>query len=301
MQAPAVSIVIGAYNAQRYLGQTLDTLLAQTFGDFELIVVNDGSTDHTADILADYEHKDKRIVPISIPHAGIVEAANAGLRAAKAELVARADSDDLYPADRLEKQARYLAAHPQCAVVGGRVQMIEPYGSPLKVTDQPTDHDSIEARLLKGDGSAIMQTTAMLRKSVALQAGFYRDKYPWSEDLDLFLRMAELGRLANLPDVLAKYRIHSSSTNWTKHDIQLRNKPALIREAHERRGRTPPTESKFANPWETPAAERYTFWVWCALKDKNVFGARRHAWSALKVSPFSTSTWRAAYCALRGH
>ncbi len=285
------------YNAQRYLGETLDTLLAQSFTEFELIVVDDGSTDRTADILGEYQNRDLRVRPIRIRHGGIVDAANAGIQNARAELIARADSDDLYPPDRLAKQVDFLETHRDCVAVGGRVEVIEPYGSPLRVTDQPLEHEQIEARLLKADGAALMQTTAMLRKSVAQKVGAYRNDYPWSEDLDLFLRMAEVGRLANLPDVLAQYRLHPGSTNWEKHDIQMRNKPRLIREAHERRGLTPPTELKFQSSWDTPAAERFTFWTWCALKHKNIRGARRHAMSALKLAPFSTSTWRAAYCA----
>ena len=133
-----------------------------------------------------------------------------------------------------------------------------------------------------------------------MKVGAYRHEYPWSEDLDLFLRMAEVGRLENLPDVLVKYRIHPGSTNWRNHRIQANNKPKMIAEAYRRRGLTPPTEIEFTRPWEEPAAKRYVYWVWCALKDRNVFGARKHAWSALKVAPLSMETWRAAYCALRG-
>ena len=298
---PAVSIVIGAYNAQRYLAQTLDSLLAQTFTDFELIVVDDGSEDSTFDILKQYEAKEARVRPIHIPHGGIVDAANAGLNAARAEYIARADADDLHMPDRLQKQVDYLNAHPEVVAVGSRMQVIEPYGSPLKLSDHKLTHEEIEAGLLNGDGWALPQPAAMLRKSVAMKVGAYRHDYPWSEDLDLFLRMAEVGRLANLPDVLVKYRIHPGSTNWKKHDIQMNNKPRLIREAYERRGKTPPVELKFSSSWEQPATERYTFWIWCALKDKNVYGARKHALAALKAAPFSMLTWRAAYCALRGY
>src|SRR5437868_7134709 len=110
---PTVSIVIGAYNAQRYLAQTLDSLLAQTLRDFELIVVDDGSEDSTPAILKQYQIKDARVRPIRIAHGGIVEAANAGIHAARSELIARADSDDLHLPHRLEKQVKFLAEHPE--------------------------------------------------------------------------------------------------------------------------------------------------------------------------------------------
>lgn len=299
--APTVSIVIGAYNAERYLAQTLDSLLAQTFADFELIVTDDGSEDSTFDILKRYEAKDARVRPIRIPHGGIVDAANAGLNAARAELIARADSDDLHMPDRLEKQVAFMNAHPEVVAVGSRMQVIEPYGSPLKISDHKLTHEEIEAGLLRGDGWALPQPAAMLRKSVAMRVGAYRHDYPWSEDLDLFLRMAEVGKLANLPDALVKYRIHPGSTNWKKNHIQLENKPKIIKEAYQRRGKTPPADISYSTPWQQPAEERYTFWVWCALKDKNVLGARKHALSALKLAPLSPAVWRAAYCALRGH
>jgi|SRR5665213_995802 len=298
---PTVSIVMGAYNAQRYLAQTLDTLLAQTFGDFELIVADDGSTDRTPHILEEYHRKDARVRPMRIAHGGIVDAANAGLQAARCELIARADSDDLYMPDRLEKQVKFLAEHPEVAAVGGRMLVIEPYGSPIRVSDHKLTHEEIEADLLKGFGWAMPQPITMMRKSVAMKVGAYRHDYPWSEDLDLFLRMAEAGRLANLPDVLCKYRNHPGSTNWNKYKIQLANKPTLIRAAYERRGLPMPEGLEFKTAWEQPPADRYMFWTWAALRDKNVYGARRHAWSALRAAPLSKAAWKAAYCALRGY
>src|ERR1700710_1696496 len=129
--SPQVSIVIGAYNAQRYLAQTLDSLLEQTFTDFELIVLDDGSEDRTFDILKEYEAKDARVRPIRIPHGGIVDAANAGLNAARAELIARPAAYDIHLPDRLQKQADFLDAHPEVVALGSRMQVIEPYGSPI--------------------------------------------------------------------------------------------------------------------------------------------------------------------------
>lgn len=300
MLAPTVSIVIGAYNAQRFLAQTFDTLLAQTFRDFELIVADDGSTDRTPEILQEYQSKDARVRAVRIPHGGIVDAANAGLEAARCELIARADADDLYMPDRLEKQVKFLAEHPEVVAVGARMLVIEPYGSPVRESDHKLTHEEIEADLLRGFGWAMPQPVTMLRKSVAMKVGAYRHDYPWSEDLDLFLRMAEAGRLANLPDILCKYRNHPGSTNWNKYQIQLANKPKMIAEAYKRRGKQMPDGLTFTTAWEQSMAERYQFWTWVALKDKNIYGARRHAWSALKAAPLSPASWKAAYCALRG-
>lgn len=297
---PAVSIVIGAYNAERYLAETLESLLRQTMSDFELIVADDGSTDQTPEILQRFARQDPRVRPIRISHGGIVDAANAGLDAARSDLIARADADDIHHPDRLRKQLDYMNVHPEIVALGSRMTMIEPFGSPIRDSDHKLTHEEIEADLLKGDGWALPQPAAMLRKSVAMRVGAYRHDYPWSEDLDLFLRMAEVGRLANLPDLLVKYRLHPSSTTWNKGAIQRANKPALIKEAYARRGKEPPADLKFKDPWVGSNARLYNQFTWCALKDHNILGARSHAWSALKLAPLSLANWRAAYCALRG-
>lgn len=297
---PSISIVMGAYNAQRFLGEAIESLLGQTLADFELIVVDDGSQDSTFDILRRYQAKDARVLPLRIAHGGIVDAANAGIRASRAELIARADADDVYMPDRLRKQYDFLMANPQVVAVGSRMLVIEPYGAPLRVTEHKLQHEEIEAELLTGSGGAMPQPAAMFRKSAVLAVGGYRHDFPYSEDLDLFLRLAETGRLANLPDVLVKYRLHSNSANWQHWQQQVANKPAMMAQAYQRRGRKLPEGMKFSNYWKQPPAERYVTWAWLALKNRDLTGARKHALSALKEAPFSKSSWRAAYCAMRG-
>ncbi|HEY8750259.1 MAG TPA: glycosyltransferase [Tepidisphaeraceae bacterium] len=298
---PGISVVIGAFNAQRFLTAAIDSLLAQTFEDFELIVVDDGSQDRTFQILNEFQARDPRVRPLRIPHGGIVDAANTGLKAARSDLIARADADDLNFPNRLQKQFDYLESHPEVVAVGSRMEVIEPYGSPLRITDHKLTHEEIEAEFLRGVGWALPQPTAMLRKSIALKVGGYRHNYPYSEDFDLFLRMAEAGRLANLPDVLVQYRLHPGSSNWNHHRIQMSNKTKLLSEAYARRGSTMPTGMNFHSGWDQPISERYIHWLWSALKNNDVRGARKHAWSALKSAPLSTSAWRAACCAVRGY
>lgn len=299
--SPKVSVVIAAFNAERFLAPALDSLLAQTLVDFELIVVDDGSRDRTFQIIKQYQARDARVQGIQIAHGGIVDAVNAGLDAARCELIARADADDLHMPDRLQKQFDYLQAHPEVVAVGSRMQVIEPYGSPLYVTAHKPTHEEIEAEFFRGSGWSLPQPAAMLRKSVALKVGGYRRDYPYSEDFDLFLRMAEVGRLANLPDVLVQYRLHTASCNWNYDRTQMINKPKLLAEAYRRRGLEMPVDLKFGASWQLPKARQYSYWLWSALKDKNVRGARRHAWSLLKSAPLSRLSWRGAFCAVRGY
>src|SRR3989440_8368671 len=187
--APVVSIVMGAYNAQRYLPEAMESLLAQTMKDFELIVVDDGSTDRTSSILGTFEKRDSRVRVSRIAHGGIVNAANEGLRLARSDLIARADADDIHLPCRLEKQVQFLAEHSEVVAVGSRMLVIEPYGSPLRESEHQLTHEEIEAELLKGSGWALPQPAAMLRKHVAMAVGADRHGYPLSAGPGFFLRI----------------------------------------------------------------------------------------------------------------
>jgi GT2 family glycosyltransferase len=131
----------------------------------------------------------------------------------------------------------------------------------MRTTDHQLDHESIESELLAGSGWALPQAAAMFRKSAVEQVGGYRNDYPQSEDLDVFLRLAEIGRLANLRDALAKYRVHPNSTNWKHSQTQLANKPALLAEAYRRRGRPMPADLAFKDYWIQAPNERFAHWV----------------------------------------
>ena len=300
---PAISVVLGAYNAERYVAEAVESILSQTFGDFEFIAVDDGSTDRTLEILRHYAAKDRRLKPVHIEHAGIVAAANAALREAQAELIARFDADDVSMPQRFEKQMRYLAEHPEVVAVGSRMLLIEPYGASLGETAHRLKHEEIDAELLQGSGWSLPQPASMIRHSAIRKIGGYRDEYLWSEDLDLFLRLAEVGRLANLPDVLVKYRNHPGSTNHRRARLQDELSRKCVIETYERRGLPVPTDLGLLSALRDgqPMADRYLDWTWAALRAKNPYAARRHALRALRLEPFSIGTWRATYCAFRGH
>src|SRR5207248_1383335 len=159
-----------------------------------------------------------------------------GLALARGEFLARIDSDDVAAPTRFEKQVQYLREHPECVAVGSRLQMIDPYGSPLDVSDHKLTHDEIERELLAGSGWALSQPAMMMRREAVMRLGGYRKQYECSEDLDLSLRLAEVGKLANLPEPLTKWRRHLGSVNHTRHAQQDRNADAIIRETLARRG-----------------------------------------------------------------
>lgn len=297
---PAISVVLGVYNGQRFIAEAVESILTQTFTDFEFIAVDDGSTDKTLRILRDYASRDARLKVMQIPHGGIVDAANAGLNAASAPLIARADADDVLMPERFAKQVQYMAEHPEVVCLGSRMWLMEPYGSIIDQSHHPLTHEAIDAELLRGSGWAMPQPVAMLRKDTVTKVGGYRKEYLWSEDLDLFLRMAEVGRLANLPDLLIKYRSHAGSTNHRLPHVQFELSRKCIVETYKRRGLPVPAELELMSPFENKRIDKYLMWTWAALREKNVRGARLNALKAVREKPFFSQSWRAMYCALRG-
>jgi glycosyltransferase involved in cell wall biosynthesis len=299
--APRVSVVMTVYNAERYLHETLESILRQTFRDFELIVVNDGSTDRSLEILQEYAKRDGRIRVISRGNTGIVAAANEGIAAARGEYLARTDSDDVSMPQRFEKQVAYLDAHPDCVLVGSRVLETDPNGVPVTESGHALSHEEIDRQLLTAYGGwAVLQPTTMMRTAAVRAVGGYRGRYNISEDHDLFLRLAERGKVANLPDVLLRYRRRlDGATNTHLHQL-AEAKEKLLREAHERRGIPLPPGWK-ADVWTpVPVAEQLRAWGWAALRAGNVKVAREHARRALRAAPWSGAAWRLMLCALRG-
>lgn len=295
---PRVSILIPAYNAQRYLTQAVESMLAQTYRDFECIVVDDGSTDATPRLLAELAERDPRLRAIRVPHGGIVEALNAGLYAARGELIARMDSDDISLPDRLERQIQFLDANPEVVALGTKIILVDPYASPLWEIDIHCEHARIEEEMLRGNGWAIFHPTVVIRRAALDKVGVYRPEYQWSEDLDLFLRLAQVGKLANLPEVLLRYRQHFASVNRTKLELQMRRVERLLVDAYRRRGLTMPPDFHFRPPAPLPPFEQVRAWGRRAIINRNYPAARRHALAAIRFAPLNYDSWSLMYHAV---
>jgi glycosyltransferase involved in cell wall biosynthesis len=289
------------YNARRYLRPAVESILAQTFGDFELIAVDDGSKDDSAAILREYGAKDQRVQVISRPNTGIVGALNDGLAAARGEFIARMDSDDISTPERFEKQVAFLREHPDHVLVGSQVMLIDPSGATLcPKQDTEYTHEAIDAALLAGRWP-LVHPTIMVRREAMERVGRYRAKYQWLEDLDLFLRLAEIGRLASLNDVLLQYRLHTASVCATRDKDQDEIRPALEAEVYARRGLPAPNGPRTVHQatFESPS-DRFRVWGWFALIGGNVATARKYALRTLRSAPLALESWRLMYCALRG-
>jgi glycosyltransferase involved in cell wall biosynthesis len=203
-----ISVVLPAYNAAASLPAALDSLFAQTLADFEVVAVNDGSDDGgaTRDILADAARRDPRLRPLDVPHGGIAAALGAGLAAARGELIARMDADDVCHPRRLERQAAFLAGHPEVGLVSCRVAFGGDAGAARGYLAHVTWANGIVApeaiRLASFRESPLPHPTVMFRADLVRRLGGYRQG-DFPEDYELWLRWLEAGVvMAKLPETL---------------------------------------------------------------------------------------------------
>jgi hypothetical protein len=186
-------------------------------------------------------------------------------------------------------------------LLGSRVLLIDPYGSPLHEGDQRLEHHEIENELLKGVGWAVVQPVSMIPTAVIRAAGGYRlDRVP-SEDLDLFLRLCQVGRVVNLPEILLHYRQHPQSANHTRFGEQDLLKREILTEAHIKRGIPLPPDWTPPKRKVLPITQEIKMWGWLALKNGHIAAARKHAVKLMQIDPFSIESWRLMFCAIRGH
>jgi glycosyltransferase involved in cell wall biosynthesis len=277
---PLISILIPVYNSARFVAAALDSALAQTYERFEVVIVDDASTDGSLEILQPYAQRDARVRLFT--HArnlGLPSTRNEAVQEARGEFIANLDSDDTAAPDRLALQLRYLQAHPECIVLGGQATFVDEDGDPVGVSEQKLSHEEIEAELFDGRGLALLQTTSMMRRADVLTVGGYRQGLRTCEEHDLFLRLGEHGRLANLPDVLGAMRKHPGSFTAIGH-IEISNalRRAVIADALRRRGL--PLDSRRPRHWPAPQslAEWHATWAGEAF----YFGYRRSGWKHLR-------------------
>ena len=213
--APPLTVLMAFHNDAPFIAEAIDSILGQTFGDFEFVIVNDASTDGSRDIVARYS--DPRIRLIDNPsNLRLARSLNRGLEAARAPLVARLDANDVARPDRLAKQMRFLREHPEIALVGGQYEVIDTHGRRLPRAALPMPLTELGVAWYFLFDSPFIHSTVMFRKDAAEDAGRYDPAYEWapSEDVVLWSRMAVRHRLTNLPDVLVSQRYDTTSITY---------------------------------------------------------------------------------------
>ena len=250
MSDPAISVAMSVYNGAPYLGLAIESILAQTFTDFEFLILNDGSTDGSAAIIDAYAAQDSRIRAIHRENKGLIISLNQLLDEARGAIVARMDGDDIATSDRFAKQMAFLAANPDHGVVSSWTTDIDGDGTayPLQGDDQPTRHADFLAAIDKG-GTLLCHPSAMFRRDLVCSVGGYHAAFRHCEDYDLWLRLSDKCKLASLPERLLLYR-HTDGQVSNKHVVEQQIGVAASRLAHRERaaGRPDPTEHLGALP-----------------------------------------------------
>jgi glycosyltransferase involved in cell wall biosynthesis len=298
-----VSVIMPVFNGEKYLREAVGSICGQSYKDFEFIIVDDGSSDRTAAILREYALRDDRLRVLSGPNTGLTRALLKGMDEARGDLIARMDADDVSLPRRLEQQVQFLDQHPECVAVGARVLVVDSDGDAVFPMRYPSGHEEIDAHNLAGKGCALAHPATMFRRTAYEKAGGYRPEFEPAEDLDLWLRMAEVGKLANLDDVLLNYRVHLKSTCVTRRQEQYAKALRAIQETCRRRGLTPPGDGLFAHSGRDAMAEEVVDQMRSlaslAWESGNYRTARKHASRLLLTTPLSFRSWKvAAKCAL---
>jgi glycosyltransferase involved in cell wall biosynthesis len=205
MDLPKVTVLMPVYNGEKYLEEAIKSVLSQTFRDFEFIVIDGGSTDSTPAILARYQQTDNRIRVYYQENQKLVASLNMGCQLARAEYIARMDADDLSLPERLAKQVAYLGAHPEVGVLGTLMEKINESGKPAGNWRAPTAPNVIAWSLMFY--SCVGHPSVMMRRDVIERLGFYRLEALQAEDYDLWARASFATQIANIPEILVRYRV----------------------------------------------------------------------------------------------
>src|SRR5690606_29775752 len=245
MAKPAISVAMSVYNEERFVHEAIDSVLAQTFADFEFLILDDGSSDATPAIIREYTAHDSRIRPIIRGNRGRIASLNQLLAEARAPIVARMDGDDICHPERFSKQMAFLEAHPDYGVVGSWSEDIDEHGRTLEMkgSGHPLDHQAFLQAIGTG-GQLICHPAAMFRRDIVLSVGGYHAAFRHCEDFDLWLRLASVTRLGNLPERLIRYR-HSAGQVSSRHATEQQIGAAISLAAYKERsaGRLDPTAS----------------------------------------------------------
>ncbi len=296
---PAVSVLMSVYNNDRFLRAAIESILNQTFTDFEFVIIDDGSTDRAGKILEKYAAQDARIRLTRRENRGVAKTRNELIDQARGKFVAVMDGDDVALPDRLKQQVEFLTAHPEVVCVGGSQDWIDEAGRFL-VHREVLEHDrDIQASALSGI-TPINHPCALIRRSALLQVGGYDETMATVGDLDLFLRLGEVGQLANLKQTVLQYRLHPKSISESNQLRQTDDRREACRRAWERRGIS--GKFKEAPPWrpiDRPSRHEFvTDYGWRFFLRGDRQAAIVYGIKAVRTLPLNLNGWKLLICAL---
>ena len=233
MSTPALSVLLPVYNGERFLAEAIESILAQTFTDFEFIIINDGSRDGSSTIIDDYAARDARIRAFHQDNRGLVETLNGGIALARAPLIARMDADDISLPRRFELQIRRFESRPDLAAVGGCIILIDEAGKLIHRIDYPTGGAALRRFLERA--SPLAHPAVIMRRDIVCGLGGYRRQYKYAQDYDLWLRMHDAGyAIENVDEPVLHYRQHAEKVSF-QHSQQQTLTAFVARLAHRAR------------------------------------------------------------------
>lgn len=296
---PRVAVVMPVFNGEKHLASTIEAILNQSLTDFEFVIVNDGSTDGSREILAQYALRDRRISIIDQDNAGISNATNTAISQSAAPYVAPMDQDDISLPRRLELECAALEENDHLVCIGGWTELIDEKGRFLTTIQVPADNDAIQKLALAGH-TPINHPGCMIRRSTLLEAGGYDPEFDLAQDLDLFLRLGEVGKLENLAQPVLQYRMHQTGASEKNLNLQRTRAQQACEKAWHRRG----LQGEFEwNDWRPLAGSdsrheymlKYGWWAWNSRRRKT---AVTYGVKAIAASPFAMAGWKLLVCAV---
>ena len=305
MSEPAISVVMSVYNGQRYLRESIESVLAQTHGDFEFLIVNDGSTDGSRDILAGYEREDSRVRVLDQENRGLTLALIRGCQKARGQYIARQDADDVSLPSRLGAQAAYLARHADVTLLscwtrfigpeGEELSLIERRETPAEATEKMRCMDLSRIQGVSGHGST------MFRRSDYQRAGGYRRQCWAAQDLDLWLRLTDFGLVAFLPQILYLARFTDDCISMRSHAVQLSLAGVILGAAKARQaGRSDEEWLRAAEAVRRPCHRKSrrdrakgSYFIGKCLMDQGDRRGMKYLRQAIRQNPFHLPAWAA--------
>lgn len=278
MSAPRVSVIMPLYNTMKYVAEAIDSILSQTLADFELIVVDNGSTDGGREYAVALSDKRIRVITESVRGPGA--ATNAGIATSRAELVAMMDSDDIAHPDRLRLQADFMDAHPEVVLLGTRFAF-RVGSETVSVPPQPREHEQIRRALMQ-KRPVICNSSTMARMKTVRAVGCHHGCGP-GHDFDYFLRMSYAGKVYNLPTLLQYVRLHRESISVLRMmDANKAHAYGLACAAARANAVCEPTEGEFTQRWSERSmfarAAEYADCKALVLYREAVFKRAQHQW-----------------------
>lgn len=294
-----ISVIMSVYNSSRYLAAAIESIIKQTFSDFEFIIINDGSTDDSLEIIQHYSLSDNRIKVISRENKGLVVSLNEGIENAMGEYIARMDADDISHPTRLMEQIEYLEKHPEVVCIGTGARVIDKKGRYLINKSTVTGSHNVLSSALSGV-CPIAHPSAMFLTCVAKKVGGYSiDDYP-AEDLSLWLKMSHHGEINNLSSILLDYRIHDESISTQRHSAQLKKTYEICNQECLRRGRTFQFNAIEGRADESKVSQyeitrRHAWWAYKSRQWRTTF---IYGLKCIRLNSFKSDGWRIVYCSM---